>query len=73
MAIDPVTRRATRTPMFIVGTVMLVAGLVPLIVVSISGWNGVSAVSWLSVFAPIGAILMAVARSKASQEWRQGR
>jgi hypothetical protein len=56
--------------MFIVGTIMLVAGLVPAIVVSISGWNGVSAVSWLSVFAPIGAILIAVARSKASQEWR---
>jgi len=59
--------------MFIVGTVMLVAGLVPLVVVSISGWNGISAVSWLSVFAPIGAVLMALARSKASQEWRQGR
>ena len=73
MAIDPVTRRAISTPMFIAGTVMLVAGLVPLIVVSNSGWNGVSAVSWLSVFTPIGAILMALARSKASQEWRQGR
>jgi hypothetical protein len=43
-----------------------------LIVLS-SGWNGASAVSWLSVFAPLGAILMAVARSTASQQWRQGR
>ena len=73
MAIDPVTQRAFRTPMFIAGTVMLVAGLVPLVVVSISGWNGVSAVFWLSIFAPIGALLMALARSRASQEWRQGR
>jgi hypothetical protein len=73
VAIDPVTGRAFRTPAFIVGTVMLVAGLVPLVLVSISGWKGISAVSWLSVFAPIGAILMALARSKASQEWRQGR
>ena len=59
--------------MFIAGTVMLAAGLVPVIVVLISGWNGISGVSMLSVFAPIGALLMALARSKASQEWKQGR
>ena len=73
MAIDPVTRRAFRAPMFIAGTVMLAAGLVPVIVVFISGWNGISSVSLLSVFGPIGALLMTLARSKASQEWRQGR
>ena len=70
---DSVTRNAIRTPMFIGGALMLLAGLVPLLVVLTSGWNGASAVSWLSVFAPLGAILMAVARSTASQQWRQGR
>jgi len=73
VAIDLVTRRAFRTPMFIAGAVMLVAGLIPLIVVSISGWKATEAVSILSVFAPIGTMLMALARSKASQEWRLGR
>jgi hypothetical protein len=70
---DSVTRTAMRTPMFIGGALMLLAGLVPVLVVLSSGWNGASAVAWLSVFAPLGAILMAVARSTASQQWRQGR
>ncbi len=70
---DPVTRKAVRTPMFMAGSLMLLAGLVPLIVVLTSGWNGASAVAWLSVFAPLGAILMSVARSNASQAWKQGR
>ena len=73
MAIDPVTRKALRTPMFIAGTMMLLAGLVPVGVAWISGWNAVSAVSVLTVFAPIGALLMALARSKVSREWRQAR
>jgi hypothetical protein len=59
--------------MFFLGAVMLLAGLVPSIVVLRSGWSAASAVSWLSVFAPVGAILIAVARSKASQAWKQGR
>ncbi len=73
MAIDPVSRKAFRTPLFMAGVLMLAAGLVPVVVGVISGWNPVSGVSYLSVFAPIGAVLMALARSKASQEWRQGR
>ena len=73
MAIDPVTRKAFRTPMFLAGTVMLVVGLVPVIVALISGWSAISGVSALLVFAPIGASLMALARSRASREWRQGR
>lgn len=71
MAIDPVTRKAFRTPMFIAGTVMLAVGLVPLVVALTSGWSGISGVSVLTVFAPIGASLMALARSKASREWRR--
>jgi len=59
--------------MFLGGALMVLAGLVPSIVVLTSGWSGASAVSWLSVFAPVGAILMAVARSTASQAWRQSR
>jgi len=59
--------------MFIAGIVMLAVGLVPVIVVLVSGWNAISGVSLLTVFAPIGALLMALARSKASQEWRQQR
>jgi hypothetical protein len=59
--------------MFIAGVLMLVAGLVPVAVGVISGWDRISDVSLLSVFAPIGALMMAFARSKASQEWRQGR
>ena len=73
MAIDPVTRKAFRTPMFLAGTVMLAVGLVPVIVALISGWSAISGVSALLVFAPIGASLMALARSRASREWRQGR
>ena len=73
MPLDPVTRRALGTPMFIAGIVMLAVGLVPVIVVLVSGWNAISGVSLLTVFAPIGALLMALARSKASQEWRQQR
>ena len=59
--------------MFIAGTVMLAAGLIPVIVALISGWSAISGVSVLLVFAPVGASLMALARSKASREWRQGR
>ena len=73
MAIDTVTRRASRNPMFIAGVVMLAVGLVPAIVVLVSGWNAISGVSLLTVFAPIGALLMAQARARATQEWRQGR
>ena len=73
MAIDPITRKAARTPMFIAGALMLAAGLVPVVVGVISGWDRVSDVSFLSVFAPIGVILMASARAKASREWKQGR
>ncbi len=73
MAIDPVTRKAFRTPMFIAGTVMLVAGLVPVVVALTSGWNALSGVSFLMVFAPIGALLMALARSRVSREWRRAK
>lgn len=73
MAIDPVTRKAFRTPMFVAGTMMLLVGLIPAVVALISGWNAVSGVSLLMVFAPVGALLMALARSKVSQEWRQER
>ena len=73
MAIDPVTQKAFRTPLFVAGVVMLLVGLVPIAVGLISGWNRITGVSVLSAFAPIGAILMAVARSRASREWRQGR
>jgi hypothetical protein len=73
VAIDLVTRKAFRTPMFIAGTVMLLAGLIPAVVALISGWTAMSVVSPLTVFAPIGALLMALARSKASREWRQER
>ena len=70
---DTVTGTAFRTPMFLAGIVMLAVGLVPAIVALVSGWNAISGVSFLTVFAPIGALLMAQARSRASQEWRQGR
>jgi hypothetical protein len=73
VAIDPITRKAFRTPMFIAGSLMLLAGLVPVVVALASGWNAMSGVSLLTVFAPIGAILMALARSMVSREWRQGR
>jgi hypothetical protein len=70
MAIDPVSRRAFGTPMFMAGALLLVVGLIPVGVALLSGWNGISGTSFLTVFAPIGAILMAIARSTAS---RQGR
>jgi len=73
VAIDPVTRNALRTPLFIAGTVMLAVGLIPVIVALMSGWSAISGVSMLLVFAPIGASLMALARSQASREWKQGR
>ena len=59
--------------MFIAGVLMLAAGLVPVVIGVISGWNRVSGVSFLSVFAPVGVALMASARAKASREWKQGR
>ena len=73
MAIDPVSRKAFRSPLFVAGVLMLMVGLVPIAVGVISGWNQIAGVSALSAFAPIGAILMAVARSKASSDWKQGR
>lgn len=73
MALDPISRKASRSPTFIAGVLMLAVGLVPVVVGVISGWNRISSVSILSVFAPVGAVLMALARSKASREWKQGR
>lgn len=73
MPIDPVSRAAFRTPMFIAGVLMLVAGLVPAGVALVSGWNAISKLAFLTAFAPIGVILMAVARSNASDEWKKGR
>jgi hypothetical protein len=70
---DPATRKTFQTPMFIAGTVLLLAGLVPVVVALTSGWNAMSDVSLLTVFAPIGALLMALARSKVSKEWKRGR
>jgi hypothetical protein len=52
---------------------MLLAGLVPVVVGVVSGWNTISGLAFLLAFAPIGAALMAVARSRGSEEWRQGR
>jgi hypothetical protein len=40
MAIDPVTRKALGTPMFIVGAVMLVAGLVPFLLALLARRRG---------------------------------
>ena len=73
MAIDPISRKAFRTPLYVSGVVMLIVGMVPIAVGVISGWNRIAEISFLTAFAPIGAILMAVARTKASSEWRQGR
>jgi hypothetical protein len=73
VAIDPVSRKAFRTPLFVAGVLMLMVGLVPIAVGVTSGWNRIADVSGLTAFAPIGAILMAVARSKVSREWKQGR
>jgi len=72
MAIDPVSRKAFRTPLFVTGVLMLMVGLVPVAVALISGWDRIAGYSALSAFAPIGAVLMTVARSRASREWRQG-
>ena len=68
MAIDPVSRKAFRTPLFIAGVLMLIVGLVPVAVGVIAGWDRIAGVSVLTVFAPIGTILIAVARSKAASE-----
>ena len=73
MAIDPISRKAFRTPLFVAGVLMLIVGMVPVAVGVISGWNRIAELAFLTAFAPIGAILMAVARSRASSEWRQGR
>jgi len=59
--------------MFVAGTMMLLAGLIPAVVALTSGWNAVSGVSFLMVFAPVGALLMALARSKASKDWSRER
>ncbi|MEO8432501.1 MAG: hypothetical protein ABI592_13395 [Acidobacteriota bacterium] len=71
MAIDPVTRKAFRTPMFLGGVLMLAAGLVPAIVAETSGWNAASGLAGLSALAPLGAGLMAAARHRASEEWKK--
>jgi len=73
VAVDPVSQKAFRTPLFVAGVLLLIVGLVPVAIGVISGWNRIAGFSVLSAFAPIGAILIAVARSKASREWRQGR
>lgn len=70
---DPITRKAARTPMFLAGVLMLLVGLVPVVVAVASGWDRISGVSALAGFAPLGAIFMAVARSKASERWKQER
>ena len=73
MALDPISQKAFRTPLFVAGILMLIVGLTPVAVALISGWNRIADLAFLTAFAPIGAILMAVARSKVSSEWRQGR
>lgn len=73
MAIDPISQKAFRSPLFVAGVLMLIVGMIPIALGVISGWNRIASLSFLTAFAPIGAILMAVARSKASGEWRQGR
>ena len=39
MAIDPISRKAFRTPLFVAGVLMLIVGMVPVAVGVISGWN----------------------------------
>lgn len=73
MGMDALTRSALRTPMGLAGVLMVVVGMIPLIAVLISGWNGASGVIALSAFAPIGATFMALARSRAAGEAKQGR
>jgi hypothetical protein len=71
--VDPITRNAFRTPMFLAGVLMLLVGLVPVAVALVSGWDRVAGVTILSAFAPVGAVLMAVARAKVAERWKKGR
>ncbi len=73
MAIDPVTGRAVRTPLFIVGAVMLIGGLVPFVVALFPGSSEFAGGFLFWVFVPLGGLMMALARLRASQRSRPGR
>ncbi len=75
MAFDPVMVQAARTPMFIVGAVLLALGIVPFVLSMILYPEGNSVGSgvlmWLLV--PVGSILMWRAWSRALQGSRHGK
>ena len=73
MAIDPVTRDAARTPLFIAGAGMLIAGLVPFAISLLRSSHDSASGSLFWIFVPIGGLLIALARMRASREWRRGR
>ncbi len=75
MAFDSVIVKAARTPMFIVGAVLLALGIVPFVLAMIlypeGNAVGPGILMWLLV--PIGSILMWRAWSKALQSWKHGK
>jgi hypothetical protein len=75
MALDPVTLRAARTPMFIAGAVLLILGILPLVLTIIfvpqSNAVGPGILMWILV--PIGSILVWRSLFRASRDWRQGK
>jgi hypothetical protein len=75
MASDPVMAQAARTPMFIVGVVMLALGIVPFVLTVLlypeGNAVGPGILMWLLV--PIGSILVWRAWSRALQNWRHGK
>jgi|NGEPerStandDraft_6_1074524.scaffolds.fasta_scaffold23253_4 multisubunit Na+/H+ antiporter MnhG subunit len=74
MAIDPVISRAARTPLFIVGVLLLVVGVVPIVwsMIFISGSNLIGPGILLWVCAPTGWFLLSRSMSRALQDWRKG-
>jgi hypothetical protein len=75
MTLDPVTRKVARRPMFIIGVLLLIGGIVPLVATILflpeSNAIGPGFLMWVCV--PIGTILVWRASSQALQEWRQGK
>ena len=74
MAFDPVTRKIARRPMFIIGVLLLVVGIVPLVatILFVPRSNAVGPGMLMTVCVPIGVILVWRTRSQALQEWRRG-
>jgi hypothetical protein len=75
MAIDPVTLRAARTPMFVAGVVLLVLGILPLVltIILVPESNAVGPGILLWILVPVGCILVSRALFRASRDWRQGK